>query len=90
LDGPFKRLWPIQYSLSLIVGIGENGVRLALIPPFTPFHPPLFIPWKEMTFIGQRRWLLSTYQEFTVGRTRVRLQLAGRAGRLARERIEKN
>lgn len=34
-------------SKGIVVGNTE-GVYLSLLPVFRPFHPPLFIPWKDL------------------------------------------
>lgn len=37
-----------HYNRCLTVGASEAGLYLAMMPSFTPFHPPLLIPWSEI------------------------------------------
>jgi hypothetical protein len=38
-----------SYSGALRVGASEMGLFLATVAIFRPFHPPLFIPWAEIS-----------------------------------------
>ena len=38
-----------SYSGALTVGASETGLFLATLSIFRPFHPPLFIPWTEVS-----------------------------------------
>ncbi|MCY0996170.1 hypothetical protein OWM54_03375 [Myxococcus sp. MISCRS1] len=48
-----------HYNRCLTVGASEAGLYLAMMPSFTPFHPPLLIPWSE---IKERRRETSQFQ----------------------------
>jgi hypothetical protein len=39
--------WGMNYSGSLTIGADSNGLYLAILLPFRPGHPALFIPWSE-------------------------------------------
>ncbi len=76
----------VSYNSSLSVGANAWGVRLAVWPIFRPGHPPLFIPWNEISsglerLLGMRLVVLSFAQTPT---TRVRISY-GLAKKLARE-----
>jgi len=56
-DGPIDgELWPrttisvgrLFFRDRAIVRGNNEGVYLSLMPYLRPFHPPLFIPWKDM------------------------------------------
>ena len=56
------------YNSCVTVGVGREGVSLALWAPFRLFHPPLFIPWqavKSYRIIAQYRgdWTHVTLRE---------------------------
>jgi hypothetical protein len=38
----------VNYSSCLIVGASPQGLRLATLFLFRPFHPPLLIPWQDI------------------------------------------
>jgi hypothetical protein len=38
----------VGYGNCLLVGANEKGIRLSVLFPFRPFHPPLFIPWSDI------------------------------------------
>ena len=42
------RYWG-HYGSCLTVGVNPQGLFLAVTTPFLPWHPPLFIPWNEVT-----------------------------------------
>jgi hypothetical protein len=55
-----------EYGGCLTVGLGPEGLYLAVMLLFRPGHPPLFFPWGELTLEWKRRrflWLWSTYLE---------------------------
>lgn len=39
--------WQCSYGGALTVGANPSGLYLAVLAPFRPGHPPLFIPWSE-------------------------------------------
>ena len=52
------RYWT-NYNNCLIVGVNKYGLYLAVIPIFRLGHPPLFIPWTEIsTEAGSRRFFV--------------------------------
>jgi hypothetical protein len=54
-EKPIQRRWfqsgsfgLMNYNSALNIAIYEEGVRIAVLWPFRPGHPPLFIPWSEL------------------------------------------
>jgi hypothetical protein len=43
--------WFCGYSNCLTVGANSEGLYLSTLPFFPLFHPPLFIPWTEVSFV---------------------------------------
>lgn len=55
---------------------------LAVLLPFRPGHPPLFIPWRDITARVERGWLVNyvtfAFDRFSPVRLRVNRRLAER------------
>lgn len=49
------------------MGANRDGLYLAVFSLFRLGHPPLFIPWSEITLSDRWRWLMQGTQ-FTLGR----------------------
>lgn len=49
----------VGYGSCLTLGSGPNGFYLAVIPLFRLGHPPLLIPWSDITACEVRRWLVA-------------------------------
>jgi hypothetical protein len=73
---------PCNYSFSLVLGSGPAGLHLATLRPFRPGHPPLFIPWRDITATVERGWLGNhvafTFEPFRPVRLRIARGLAER------------
>jgi hypothetical protein len=65
----FIGFWP--YRGPRVVAT-DAGLSLAA-PPLTPGHPPLLIPWTEMSRVSSKKGLLGTRVSFSVDGVRVRL-----------------
>jgi hypothetical protein len=70
------------------MGVNPQGFFLSLSIPFLPGHPPLFIPWDEIT-LHRKRLLWTRFVELRLGREppipfriseRLAKKLAGLAG----------
>ncbi len=61
------RLGLVNYSGSLTLGSNYYGLYLAVFPLFRVGHPPLLIPWSDVTIAEHRGWLFS-YREFAFTR----------------------
>ncbi len=42
---------PVSYGGCLFVTVGDAGIRIAVMPPFRLFSPPLFIPWRSVASV---------------------------------------
>jgi hypothetical protein len=47
----------VRYNGALTVGVNAAGMYLAMLPLFRLGHPPLFIPWSDITVSSTRRFL---------------------------------
>jgi hypothetical protein len=77
-----------HYRNCLTMGVNPQGFFLSLSIPFLPGHPPLFIPWNEIT-VRRTRLLWAKCAELRLGREpaipfriseRLAKKLAGLAG----------
>jgi hypothetical protein len=48
----------VNYNSCLTLGAGPAGLYLAVLPMFLVAHPPLLIPWSDITARETRSWLL--------------------------------
>ena len=57
-----------SYKGIVTVGVTKKGIVLRLMPPFSLFHPPLLIPFRD-SHIEPRRWyLVGKTSQFTLGK----------------------
>jgi hypothetical protein len=59
--------WGCGYNNCLTLGANAEGLYMAVLPVILPWHPPLFIPWIEITTREERRWW-GYATVFTLGR----------------------
>ena len=57
------RYWT-NYNNCLIVGADKYGLYLAVLPIFRVGHPPLFIPWTEISTEAGSRHLFGNFVKF--------------------------
>jgi hypothetical protein len=50
--------WGVGYRSALNFGVDVQGLFVSIVPIFRIGHPPLFIPWSDISFTRQRQWLL--------------------------------
>ena len=50
--------WGVGYRSSVNLGADSSGLFLSVFPLFRVGHPPLFIPWSDISFSRERGWLL--------------------------------
>ena len=63
----------VRYRNLLSVGVGPDGLFLAVLPMLRFLHPPLRIPWTEVKRLGSLpMWMLS-FEGFEVGGVRILL-----------------
>jgi hypothetical protein len=58
--------WLCGYKGCLTVGADSEGLYLATFPFFPLFHPPLFIPWNEVSRV-KKDFLFLTGVRFLLG-----------------------
>jgi hypothetical protein len=59
--------WGTAYRGILTLGANQSGMYLAIFVLFQIGHPPLFVPWSEITVNARRRWMM-TGTQFVLGR----------------------
>jgi hypothetical protein len=58
------RLGWVHYNHCAVLGISDEGLFLSLIPVFRLWHPPLLIPWTELTLDWKKTFVFeSVYLE---------------------------
>jgi hypothetical protein len=63
----FGFLGSVRYNGALTVGSGSEGFYLAVFFFLRPFHPPLLIPWSEVSFGRRKAILFGELVEFRLG-----------------------
>src|SRR5262249_35481382 len=48
------------YRSCLIVGANTSGIRFSVLLPFRIAHPPLFLPWSDLTISRERSWFIQS------------------------------
>jgi len=86
---PFQSGWMrfyVHFGNCLFVGADESGLYLALFPLFRLWHPPLLIPWSEVSIIPGERGLIFKTRELRLGREeRIPLRISCSLVRTLRE-----
>ena len=57
-----------NYNNVLTIGADRTGLYLSTVFFFRIGHPPLFIPWTEISLSGRRKILFVEFVEFKLGR----------------------
>jgi hypothetical protein len=75
--------WLTQYNNVLTVGADTSGLFMVPFVLFRAWHPPLFVPWSEITGIRETRLLFIKFVEMRIGRVeeipfRIRASLAAK------------
>jgi hypothetical protein len=68
---PFRsaRMGPlIRFGCALTMGADESGVYMAVFPLFRICHPPLLVPWSEVSIISGERGLIVKKRLLFLGR----------------------
>ena len=55
--------WKVGYNSCLTLGVNASGVYLSVFFLFRLGHPPLFIPWADIS-VKEKKGLVFTYAEF--------------------------
>ncbi|GJL92038.1 hypothetical protein [Hyphococcus sp.] len=48
------KFFPVNFSAVAVLSTNDQGVRISLLPPFRPFHPPIFLPFADMDGVEKR------------------------------------
>lgn len=65
----FGRMGLSRYRGVLTVGANREGVFLDVMPLFRVGHPPLFIPWHDITIGEDTEWMMLSYVVFTFAKS---------------------
>ena len=49
----------IEYRNCLSFSADADGLRMRVLLPFRPGHPPLFFPWQEVSVASKKSWFSS-------------------------------
>src|ERR1700680_247197 len=60
--------WGANYNQCLTIGADPTGLFLSVLFFYRVGHPPLFLPWSEISIPRRRRILFFKYVEFRLGR----------------------
>jgi hypothetical protein len=66
----------VQYKNALILRYNAEGIYLEPIFLFRLFHPPILVPWTEITEVRNKRIFFIDFKELVIGHstiTRIRL-----------------
>jgi hypothetical protein len=74
---------PVGYRNCLVLDVAAEGFGLSLLFLFRFLSPPLFIPWREVESIGERRLWLQRSTEIVIRGSATRVRLHGSAGQSA-------
>lgn len=58
----------IRFGCALTMGADESGLYMAVFPLFRICHPPLLIPWSEVSIISGERGLIFKKRLLLLGR----------------------
>jgi hypothetical protein len=61
--------WLCSYNNCLNVGGDETALVMAPMLLFRPWHPPLFVPWTEISYAGASEMFLLKFVELRLGRS---------------------
>jgi len=70
----------VNYNRCLFVTICQDGFRLSIIPPFSLFAPPLFLPFSKIIGVNEEKFLFFKYQVISLADVLVTVSLYGKAG----------
>lgn len=57
-----------NYNNALIIKYNDEGLYLKPIALFSTFHPPLLIPWNEITEVNDKKIFFSTFKVLSIGK----------------------
>ena len=56
--------WGTNYGGCLTIGANKEGLYLAIFPIFRIYHPPLFIPWEDISTEIGKQWVFFNIVKF--------------------------
>ena len=65
----------INYNSCLIFTSSHSSLRMAVLFPFRPGHPPLVFPWHDITATAHRGWILPYVDLRLAKQPHIRLRL---------------
>jgi hypothetical protein len=60
--------WTSHYGNCLSIGADTAGLKLSVLFLFRPGHPPLFVPWAEISVARRRNFLFIRQVKLLLGR----------------------
>jgi hypothetical protein len=71
--------WTSHYGSCLSVGADPTGLKLSVLFLFRPGHPPLFVPWSEISVAKRWKFLFVRQVKLVLGREeQIPLVISGR------------
>ena len=61
----------VNYKASLILKYNDEGIFLRPTIPFRIYHPPVFVPWNEISAVDEGQFLFAKYVKIGVGSPKV-------------------
>ena len=74
------RWFPVNYGHCLTAYLGPSGLRLSVWPILRIKHPPLLIPWEEISSIKTKKGIFTVRYNVLIGKTRTTLYFQGKLG----------
>jgi hypothetical protein len=68
----------VHYGLCLTIGANSEGLYLSILRPFRVGHPPLLVPWREISMHSKRLFFIP-HMQFTFHKEPSVSLLVGRA-----------
>lgn len=75
-----NRFFPVNYGNCLFVVLNARGLRLSILFPFRFQCPPLYVPWRDVESVSERRFLFFRFVVITIREQWPRISLWGPAG----------
>jgi hypothetical protein len=78
--------WSVFYRGMVHVRLDATGLTLSVFPLFRLFHPPLFIPWSDVSECKRETFLLAACASISLSRSKmIRMRFLGQAGQAISE-----
>jgi hypothetical protein len=70
----------VNYKGCISGCLGADGLHLKILLLYPLMHPPLFIPWSEITSITVKNWIFFTSNEVVIRQTGTKIGFYGELG----------